>query len=208
MSHNTSLISKLARPLSLAGSGAALATSANAALVQIDFTDNSITAGGGNQLFADIDFNGIDDLIFASSSFFNSGGSFFGSVSINSAGINFASSNAFFDSSPRAIASVTSASEGFVEASFTNLALGGTFQGFLEVNNTVGGVDTGVSILRFIYDDASSTLDLSAIDINTEYTSIGTTSATGTTVIPEPSSLGLLALGAGGLALRRRRKAA
>ena len=43
-----------------------------ATLVQIDFTGNTISAGGGNQLFADMDFDGNDDLTFTSAFFSSS----------------------------------------------------------------------------------------------------------------------------------------
>ena len=204
----TTTPTQLARPLSIFGS-TALISSANAALVQIDFSGNTITAGGGNQLFADMDFDGNDDLAFTNINYISSGGLYYAAVRINGGGLNFASYSTVLPFTYRVIngAAGIGSSRGFIAASFNNSALG-THQGFLEVTNSIPGSSTGVSIIRFIYDDASATLSSSSININTQYTSIGTTTATSTTIVPEPSSLGLLALGAGGLALRRRRRAA
>ena len=112
-------------------------------------------------------------------------------------------------SGPGAAPSIT---QGFISATLTSDLLG-THQGFIQVitdSSPTGAA--GVRLTRFIYDKGSATTDLTdvqALGFDTDADNIiGVTTATSTTIVPEPSSLGLLALGAGGLILRRQRKKA
>ena len=190
-------------------STALLSTNTSGALVQVDFIGNQITAGGGNQLFADIDFDGDVDFAIGGTSVINGPSNFMARVDIEGAsnkGGVYAST--FAPITINVVNGNNGTDNGFVSVNLTGSVLG-DHQGFLEIstNDTQGGA-AGVYIERFVYDDASATLNVAAIDLNTEYTSVGTTSVNSTTVaaVPEPSSLAMLAAGAGGLMMRRRRK--
>ena len=72
--------------------------------------------------------------------------------------------------------------------------------GYLEVNSiAAGSTANSVTLTRFVFDDASTTRP-TGVSTTTPYTPA--------VLIPEPSSLTLLALGAGGLLARRNRKKA
>lgn len=217
-------------------------------LAQIDFIGNQITAGGGNQLFSDIDFDGDNDFDILNPFYFSGPnsrqGGFYRGTNVIMATSTYGSmytitgyaelyagragsldaygmavgaqfySNVIGGvggavSGPGAAPSIT---QGFISATLTSDLLG-THQGFIQVitdSNPTG--DAGVQLTRFIYDKDSATTDLAdvqALGFDTDADNIiGVTTATSTTIVPEPSSLGLLALGAGGLILRRQRKKA
>ena len=78
---------------------------------------------------------------------------------------------------------------------------GATTQGYLEVIAEGSMFSGGPSITfgRFVYDNVNTTLDPSLVDVGSTYT----TATFG--AVPEPSSLGLLGLGAGLAWFRRRR---
>jgi hypothetical protein len=85
----------------------------------------------------------------------------------------------------------------------TNVRGGAPTAGWLDMTATGRNIGelARVEIHRFIFDDASAVAPtgVSRSDSFEEYVA---------SAVPEPSSLGLLALGAGGLIARRRRQAA
>ena len=89
--------------------------------------------------------------------------------------------------------------------SFTDARINGgaTTQGYLEVNAfNASPLSHTVALTRLVFDPNSTTMTTAGLSTGTTYTEWVAPA------IPEPSSLGLLALGAGGLLARRRRQAA
>ena len=88
--------------------------------------------------------------------------------------------------------------------SFTDARINGgaTTQGYLEVNAFNTPSSHTVALTRLVFDPNSTTMTTAGLSTGTTYTEWVAP------VVPEPSSLGLLALGAGGLLARRRRQAA
>jgi hypothetical protein len=196
------------------------ASAANAAVVQITLSGNKISSTGGYQLVADLTGDGTADIIVGG----DAGGN--GNVArmINGGYVEF------FYSPPR-----TMPFPPFVQGKFymadASFAAGGVgagrvsggspqstthlnpisfsdgminggapTQGWLEVHafNTSSTNHT-IEFTRLIFDDASTTRPAFASIPGAQ---------TAWSAVPEPSSLGLLALGAGGLLARRRRQAA
>ena len=214
---------RLAQSLAAAsGAFAATIVSSQAATVQITLSGNKIDSSA-NALNADVTGDGNADLTFQSAT----GATHYAGVSINGLGKPAALVNDFTSgtSSGFPIIKITFAANAkfandgvglaFVGGStlsnarclnpirFTDARINGgaSTQGYLEVNafNTSSTFQT-VALTRLVFDDASTTLGTAGL-------STGTTYATWVAV-PEPSSFGLLALGAGGLLARRRRQAA
>lgn len=195
---------------------AILSPDANAAIAQVDFVDNQITASGGFQLFSDIDFDGDSDFFISAAVFSNGGGFTVYSGRVNIEGqLNQGRSSTGGINNIDFVNGVNGVSNGFLSVTLTgSSALGDNHQGFLEIRTeSDAGPLNGVYIERFVYDDASATTNLADIDLDTEYTSVGTTTVSMTTInpaspIPEASSIAMLAAGAGGLMMRRRRQQA
>jgi hypothetical protein len=180
--------------------------------VQITLNGNKISTTGGNQLVADLTGDNIVDLepLFGDST--GIGGPT-GVMVYGSAGLVVASWAGYvyhvragfgrldgvgdavkFGSNVQSIVYLNPMT--FSDARING---GATTSGWLEVNafNT-STTDHTVQLTRLIFDDASTTRPVFAEIPGTQ---------TEWAAVPEPSSLGLLALGAGGLALRRSRKA-
>ena len=82
---------------------------------------------------------------------------------------------------------------------------GASTRGYLEVNAfNSSSTDHTIALTRLVFDNASTTLAAGGLSTSTVYSAF-----VPVTVVPEPStSFGLLALGAGGLLIRRRRQEA
>jgi len=215
-------------------SGSAL-ISQGVTLQQIDLSGNQITGGGGNALFSDLDSDGSDDFTIAATFYFsyfdnalgqqNIAGAFY-TAGYTTSGYVYGSPSAvvagravsFYSNAVLGNQLNTSPSQdtpaiidGWIPAQITSSILG-THEGFIQVRtNSNRTSDAGVSLLRFVYDADNPTTaiaDRDALGFTTQAFSVGTTTASSTTIVPEPSSLALLAMGAGGLILRRKRKQA
>jgi hypothetical protein len=189
----------------------AAASSSQAALVQITLSGNQVSSNNGNTLVADITGDSLPDLVFANvqrrPGFYPAA-----SVQING-GLVFASSSgsaaqgdAQFAVGGIGVAAAQIQSSGIdikylnpITFSDSRINGGSATQGYLEVNSrVVRGSTASVVLTRLVFNDASTTLPGSGLGTGTTYTEW--------TPVPEPSSLGLLALGAGGLLARRRVK--
>jgi hypothetical protein len=185
---------------------AATTASSQAATVQITLTGNKISSTGGNQLTADLTGDSVDDVsigdfrVRGDEVFFDLNGgrvraeytttsNYFARAGFTSVGVGV------FDD----IVSVGPASSRFMGAiTFTDNRINGgvVTEAWLEVYAVASDSDQSVEMTRLIFDDASTT--------RPAFTEIPGTQ-TEWSAVPEPSSLGLLALGAGGVLLRRRR---
>ena len=189
-------------------------TQAGASLVQITLTGNKISTTGGNTLNADVTGDLVNDLTFvnahtAKSEAAQNYGAF---VSI---GGNRLSAQAFIDSSavkgraqfaaggvgtPNIVNAAGFNIKYLNPISFTDARINGgvATQGYLEVNSIdITQQRATVALTRLIFNPFSTTMTSGQLNIGTTYTEF--------VAAPEPSSLGLLALGAGGLLARRSR---
>ena len=212
--NSTASPSRLAHSLATAtGALAATVATAQASTVQITLTGNFISSTT-NALTADLTGDGTDDVNFRVASYNQA----LAEVQIN--GINgFQWVSAHFDSifGFDVVARFANGGVGVPNAggaspqnikylnpitfSDPHINGGASTQGYLEVNAfTTSDTLQTVALTRLVFDDASTTLGTSGLSTATAYTAW--------TAVPEPSSLGLLALGAGGLLDRRRRQGA
>jgi hypothetical protein len=211
----------------LAAIGAA--NTANATIVQISLTGNTLT-DTANNLVADFTGDGNDDFTLAgiaqkhnppqepksspgfttitssgSTSYVSgtytpgSPGSYSVQLSANNSQIyaqkyvtSMGATNGGYTSSINGL----HATDGLIAITFTDVNYGGLIQGWLDVS--VDGFNTAITLQRIIWDDAN-------LDTAPAVSATDPAFATATPV-PEPSGLALLALGAGGLITRRRRK--
>ena len=188
---------------------AATTASSQAATVQITLTGNKISSTGGNQLNADLTGDNVDDIVVTGGSLWAlevvatvSGGrvsakwdsiaSLFYAVPWFDGGDGGAGSYVILGPSPVRASKLNAVA--FTDARINGGAL---TEGWLQVNAFNTSIaDHTVELSRLIFDDASTT--------RPAFASIpGAQTVWG--AVPEPSSLGLLALGAGGLLLRRSR---
>ncbi len=175
------------------------ASAANGATVQISFANNVVSSVGSglNNFIADLTGDGLADV---------KGYPGTSSISVRNIEALWGNNNVLGFASDT---SVRLGGRGFTTAD-TDRALvkfifsdpeinnGSVTSGFLDMQASKNG-DLSVQIHRLIFDDASTA---APTGLTSASTGIQEWSA-----VPEPSSLGLLALGAGGLLARRRRAA-
>ncbi len=184
------------------------ASAANAATVQITFNGSYISSTGGNHLVTDFGGDGTGDNLrgyteAAGVRLYWGGGYQVGGAFNNGIPIVFVEQSSAMGSfsgggvvTLRGITRVVS----FTDA---NVRDGASTLGYLDITSTVAGTDKRVTVNRLIFDDVTGG-EISGLNVTaaafTEY---------GSSPVPEPgSNLALLALGAGGLTLRRRLKRA
>ena len=169
------------------------ASTANAATVQITFANNVLILSPGLTNFQpDLTGDNLDDVRSGSTggmiALWGVLGGYLGYAAPSAVLLRFRY-GAGFDGADR----------GAVPFAFTDARInnGVETNGFLDIEGLASNSSASLQIHRLIFDDSSTT---APTGLTSASTGIAEWSA-----VPEPSSLGLLALGAGGLLARRRR---
>ncbi len=190
------LIKNLSKTSALIG---ATTAASSAATVQITLTGNILTNTTAMDFNGDVTGDGIDDLGATTNMGTNVVSmDIAGSVAIAS---YYVTSNLFYAAGPSAYASAATPQtiSDLIPVTFTDSRINGgvATSGFLDVTATNTSItEHSITLTRLIFDEMNPAAPTGPFaDPLPE-----------ATLVPEPSSLGLLALGAGGLAARRRRK--
>jgi len=184
-------------------------------LNQITLTGNKLSLAGNN-LNADVTGDGISDISFQGVYFTSTGsGAAYAIAGINGRSVTAAiglgkpfSVDAQFANGgvgvPGSLGAIPASIKYLNPISFTDARINGgaSTQGYLEVHASNTAYKPVVELTRLVFDPNSTTMGTSGLSTSTTYTEFVAAA------VPEPSSFGLLALGAGGLVARRRRQAA
>ncbi len=187
----------------------------HAATVQITLTGNMISGNGGNQLNADLTGDSMDDVMFGSTAYragyayaVVNGGAITARYSVEgnwvdasfaSGGVGRAYASGYGPVSATYLNPITFSDSAINDGELTEgyLEVYAFVNSFATIRNGIEQIDGSVvQFTRLVFDDENTMrpdpMAVSTTEVYTEF-------------VPEPSSLVLLALGAGGLMARRKR---